>query len=199
MTDWGVMFDLSVTFADLSDDEIIFLEKHGVNIDELINAKSLGALYKRILREGNAYLAINTSPCKKYGHKIRNRHGHCVQCNTAYFSHRKRKNVQGYLYMAYSKIKKIYKVGACEEIANREKSLNKQKYGCADDWEILFNVRLDACYTVENLIHNELIENRISGFRLSGSYEDARELYSFNDIDEATEVILEILSKLGFI
>lgn len=62
-----------------------FIKKHKIPHSALFDANGLSKKeYVLICKEKDIPFSYNTSPCKKGGHQIRTRHGHCLVCNPEY-------------------------------------------------------------------------------------------------------------------
>ncbi|MBT0812963.1 GIY-YIG nuclease family protein [Litoribacter ruber] len=116
-----------------------FIKHHKLPKFYFFNAKGKTVIEvrKKMKKEG-AYFAYNTTPCKNGEHRIRDRKGHCVVCNTAYITFMLRFNESGYIYIAGTIDGKMMKIGSTNNVARREKSLNKSKYANCTDWEIIY-------------------------------------------------------------
>lgn len=178
---------------DLTLDHFLFFEKHGVSLADAVNAEGYGRHYKDLLSRDGAYVAYNVDIICKYDHilRVRNRHGHCLECNTAYFEHRRRKHISGYVYLAYSNDKDLYKIGACEDYDIRQKNLNKQIYGGSNDWEFIHVSYSIKCYQSEKLVARKYKFYKHVTYRLTGNLEDSIETYRNLPIDEVIDFIEE--------
>jgi hypothetical protein len=81
-------------------------------------------------------IAINTTPCEKGGHTIRNRSGHCVICNPAHIAFQIRSSRSGFIYIARSFKLRACKIGFTENLDSRIDSLNRTKYAGVNDWKM---------------------------------------------------------------
>lgn len=136
-----------------------FIKNHNLPISSTFNASGMRKKdYRIAMKELNKQIAYNTSPCKKYGHKLRTRSGHCVQCDTTKFAFLERYDSQNYLYIASSKKRNFHKVGLANDIREREVTLNRSGYGGTDDWKIQDNIFCDKAGRIENNIHKKLHE-----------------------------------------
>lgn len=168
-----------------------FFEYHGVPLSEVICAEGMGALYKKVLKDLDYLCAYNVDRSCQYGHRIRNRHGHCMQCNSFYFARKRRDSEPGYVYLAYSETEDLFKIGACQDVDVRVKNLNKQIYGGASDWAILHFAFSGYCYRAETRVSRALSAYRKLTFRHSGNYEDSLETYVFPEVGFVIEIINE--------
>lgn len=124
----------------MTNEEALFFEKH--NIPQFLTVDAKGKNpdedFRNYMKLNNLYFAYNTAPCQKEGHKIKDRHHHCVVCMTACISFALRNSFFGFIYIAGSECGEFIKIGFTKEKTNREESLNRTKYGGLNDWKILF-------------------------------------------------------------
>jgi hypothetical protein len=92
--------------------------------------------YRQIMKELNKYVAFNVIACRKSGHTLRTRTGHCIQCDTARLAFMKRHVSEGIIYIAGSKEGEIMKVGYSKAVEVRQESLNRTQYAGYKDWVI---------------------------------------------------------------
>jgi hypothetical protein len=97
------------------------------------------------------------SPCKALGHTLRTRSWHCLHCDPAKYAYQERHYNKGYVYIAFSNHLKLIKIGTCSNIKSRNKSLQSQNYGGADDWQIsLYTYFEEDAGKIEALVQSEL-------------------------------------------
>ena len=75
---------------------INFIEKYKLDLDDFYdaNGRSVSLCYNE-MKSNDKLFAFNTTPCEKLGHTIRDRHSHCLACNTAYIAFSLRKKQVG--------------------------------------------------------------------------------------------------------
>ena len=148
--------------AELSDEDISFINAHGVPLSRVFDAQFLPAkLWKSLMSKRRLWLAYGVTPCGAAGHRLRTRKGHCVRCNPATLAFLKRHDLEGDVYIAYSKKLRLVKVGSSESHLDREASLNTDGYAGAADWEIRHWVRSDRAGRTEFLVQSELRQHHI--------------------------------------
>lgn len=138
------------------------------------------AWWKEIMSSQRLWVAYGTTPCRAAGHRLRTRKGHCVQCNPAALAFLRRHDLEGTVYVAYSRKLRLVKVGCAECIAQREASLNADGYAGTSDWEIRYHAESDRAGKLEAKVHDILREHRygVQYFRLqTESYVWANELF----------------------
>ena len=134
-----------------------FLENHKLPICSTFNAMGMRKKdYRIIMKELNKQIAYNTTPCKKFGHKLRTRNGHCVQCDTTKFAFLDRYDSKNYLYIASSKKRNFHKIGLTNNTKQRQINLNYSCYGGTNDWKIKDSIFCDNAGRIENNIHKRL-------------------------------------------
>lgn len=137
----------------LSQSQLRFLDKHNVPLEKLFDAKGLKKKeYRTKMKELNKAVAFNVVPCRKEGHTLRSRSGHCVQCNTAYLAFQKRNDSKGIVYIAESIRGNIIKVGYSKSFKTRSESLNRTEYAGFSDWIIKFAVESKKAGKIEHKI-----------------------------------------------
>lgn len=126
----------------LTDDQKAFLDKHGITVDMLFDARfTKPSVYGPSMRELNKFIAVNTTPCVRGGHTLRTRGGNCVQCNTAQLSYALAHVKRTVLYVAFSCEIDAVKIGTVDTLPNLPKritNLNHRAYGGVTDWVLVF-------------------------------------------------------------
>jgi hypothetical protein len=147
----------------LSSSEIDFLDKYNISSELVLNAVGMKkAEYAPLMKKSGLLLASGVTPCAKAGHTLRTSAGHCAQCdpNTVLFSRRHMST--GIIYIAFSEVKKIIKVGVAETSAGqREESLQKTGYGGINDWKIIYAFAISDSGRLENEVHRILNDYNI--------------------------------------
>lgn len=143
---------------DLDETQLEFLAKHKIQLDEVLDATGLKTSeYKAIMAKSGFKVAIGVTPCKKFGHQMRAANGHCVMCKPANLGYRKRYRESGFVYIAKTKEQaNLIKVGYCNELKAREKSLNVDGYGGFGNWYIVYSRAVNEKGEVEHYIHKRL-------------------------------------------
>lgn len=172
----------------ISEEQINFLEYHGVSLDLLFDIKGMTkAEYYNIMGRLGKKVGFNAYPCSFLGHTLKNRHGHCIQCNTKHISFIKR--TKGFIYMACSKNGRLLKIGFTENIERREESLNRTKYGGEFDWEVFYYVFHKNAAKIERETHSELKHYQIfRTYSHDGYVHDATELFSCTILKAKSEL-----------
>src|ERR1700691_4164143 len=125
--------------ATLTPEQAAYLRRHGVSVNEVCDATGMRTKsYRSLMKMLEKTIAIGVTPCMQGGHTMRNRSGHCVQCNPASFAFQGRFEREAYIYVAGSIQKEIIKVGSSESPGSRADVLNGLRYGRTSDWSLLF-------------------------------------------------------------
>ncbi|HNQ27481.1 MAG TPA: aminotransferase class I/II-fold pyridoxal phosphate-dependent enzyme, partial [Aquaticitalea sp.] len=77
---------------ELTESQIAFLKKYNFGMEDMFDAKGLTTIeYMARMKAEGKRIAYNADPCKKEGHTLRTKSGHCAQCNTYRFGVKKTK------------------------------------------------------------------------------------------------------------
>lgn len=141
----------------ISEEQLFFLKEHNIPLSKIFDAANQKReVYRKSMKALEKLIAINATPCSKYGHTIRTRNGHCCQCNTASIAYIKRHYADGYVYIVGSQEKKVLKVGSTNNIKNRVNSLNFENYASINDWELILYYKCNNMGLIETEAHNKL-------------------------------------------
>jgi hypothetical protein len=100
------------------------------------------------MKAANKRFAYGVSICKD-GHSLRSRAGHCIVYNPARIAFSRRHGEARFVYIAATLHKELIKIGSCEDIIGRERSLRKSNYGGASDWSIIAHAECERAGEVE--------------------------------------------------
>jgi hypothetical protein len=141
----------------ISEEQLIFLKEHNIPLSKIFDASNQKReVYRKSMKALEKLIAINTTPCTRYGHTIRTRNGHCCQCHTASIAYIKRHYADGYVYIVGSQEKKVLKVGSTNNIQNRVNSLNFENYASINDWKLILYYKCNNIGLIETEVHNKL-------------------------------------------
>jgi len=157
-----------------------FLRKH--NIDESLVFDSGGISknkYQEICKNEGYLFVAGASPCRRGGHTLRTKNGHCIVCNPANITFARRAYSSGYVYVLYSESQRISKVGFTNHLPDRRlRHLNTIRYGGITDWKLLDFLKSDHAGRIEILFHRELKAYRHSlTYEREGNFVQSREIY----------------------
>ncbi len=165
--------------ADITSDQIRFLKEQNIHPKYVFNAQGLSqSEYRVIMKELNKLIAYNVTPCRREGHTLRTRTGHCCQCDTAKIEFLKRNDSAGIVYIAGSLIGKVIKIGFSKAVEVRAESLNRTKYAGYIDWEILYALKSKDAGRIESK-SNSLLHKYASSlnYEHDGHWQDSYETY----------------------
>ncbi|WP_265129471.1 GIY-YIG nuclease family protein [Chryseobacterium oranimense] len=142
-----------------------FIEYHKIDKNDIMDAKGLSiSEIKDEMKMNDILFAYNTTPCGNAGHTIRDRHSHCIVCNTANIAFMKRTKQTGHVYIAGSIIKNYIKIGmTTEDPIKRIGKLNSRKVGNTNDWVVIKSIKCDYANMVEFGIQKELQRYKVEG------------------------------------
>ena len=164
------------TRSDLSNDEYTFLVQHKIHWENLFDARGLPrSSWSQSAKDLGCDFGL-AEPCLR-GHRLRDRKGHCIQCSTANIAFMRRSSADGYVYIAASRLGKLYKVGSSIDFKQRAAALQREQYAGCDDWKIICVCKVKNSGKTEFEIHKKL-----SGHKVSRTYENA------GKVTNATEV-----------
>ena len=164
---------------EISDSERIFLKSQNISVYELFNAKGRPIPQcKQEMENHGKLFAYNTTACRKYGHTLRSRSGHCIQCNTARIAFQRRHESAGMVYIAGSLKGSIIKIGYTKDVQIREESLNRTEYAGYYDWIVLFAIRSINAGEFESRLDMALKEYSFSlDYLHDGGLQEANEVF----------------------
>lgn len=143
--------------SDLTKEQREFLTDQNVCLSLVFDAEGMCKTeYREVMKSLDKHIAYNTTPCKKAGHTMRTRAGHCIQCNTARIAFQKRHSEQAFVYVAGSLSRSVIKVGITNNIENRMESLNQLQYASASDWTCIHWIETKRAGEVEFSAHDTL-------------------------------------------
>ena len=115
----------------LTNDEKEFIKHHGINPSDIYDARGeiVKVYHDKAKKQGCGF--VLTNPCP-YGHRLKDRSGHCIVCRPFGIAIRKRESGTGVVYVAVNG--KYTKVGMIENnIKDVDKAINKREYRLNDE------------------------------------------------------------------
>lgn len=113
------------------------------------------ATWFRLIKEAGKTVALG-SPCRKAGHRLRSRKGHCVQCDTKILAFAGRYDPKQYLYVAGSLRARLIKIGVCKDLRQRIRQICAERHGDARDWEVIYAVEIERAGEIEGRVLTRL-------------------------------------------
>jgi hypothetical protein len=183
----------------LSKEQIEFLKSQKIDLKYLFNAQGYSKKeYKKIMKELNKSIAFNVTPCKRGGHTLRTRSGHCCQCNTATIAYQQRSEASGIVYVAGSLKGELIKIGFSKALEVRSESLNRTYYAGFKDWEILFAINSDKAGEIENLANSCLHKYALSfDYFKDNHWQDSSETYKCS-YSKARSIVEEVINDFNY-
>lgn len=159
--------------------ELSFLEAKKIPLERTFDATGLPKpAYQAQMRANDLWVAYGTTPCRRYGHRLRTRAGHCLQCNPMNLSFQKRHNAAGMVYVAYSGAVRLVKIGVGESAHRRVALLNEEQYAGASDWSLRHVEHVQAMGSLESELHALLrFWRKPARYRKEGKWITSREVF----------------------
>lgn len=158
----------------LTDTEKRFLARYRLATADVFDARGMsGRLWKQRIRDENKTVALG-APCGNGGHRLRTRAGHCVQCDPKKLAFQARHTAEQYVYIAGSVSTKLIKIGTCKDVPQRERQIRAEKYGGANDWQVIFSIEVRNAGDIEHQARSKISQYVVvkpywkDGFRQSG-------------------------------
>lgn len=132
--------------AKLSKDQLAFIKQQNFSPANFFDVSGGMSKEERklIMGELELYFYFGGAVCKKGGHSLREKDGHCIQCDTSQIAYQLRNRASGSVYLLYSSRKRLVKVGfTIRNPVDRASALRAEGYGGADDWEVRKEVYLE--------------------------------------------------------
>ena len=166
----------------LTNEEKLILERLEIPSSKLLDATNLArAQYTVSMTNYDKWIALGTTPCKKFGHRMRVKNGHCLQCNEKNYSPqslwRQSQALSGQLYIFGSKTGGFLKVSSSLNSNEQLKNMNDFLYAGFSDWVQI------VLYEVEEPSQKEfLIEQQLSEFLQTASSQNANNTFQYFDL-----------------
>ena len=178
----------------LRQEQKTFLKRHGISIDEVMDASGMSAsFWKSLIKDSEYIVAVGVTKCESQGHSMRTHAGHCVMCDPAKLAFQKRHRSDGEIYIMYSRKNKLIKVGVANLSVDRQSSLNSMSYGNISDWDLKYSWRISNSGSIEKQAHKILKNYAISISHATGNSKSAGEIFSCS-IKKAKEVIETLIN-----
>ena len=171
-----------------------FLKRHGILIDQVMDASGMRASDWKFLIKGSEYIvAVGVTKCQKKGHSMRSHAGHCVMCDPAKLAFQMRHYSKGQIYIMYSSKNKLVKIGVASSANTRQVSLNQIGYGNIKDWNLKYKWQVLKSGAVEKKAHRLLREYSVSISHGTGNSNSAGEIFSCS-VKKAKEIIESLIN-----
>lgn len=163
-------------------DQLEFLDKHGIPLSAVFDASDLKkSEYKFLMKELGKLVAYGVSPCKKAGHTLRTRAGHCLQCDPLKLVYLLRHINTGMVYIAGSRSGSFLKVGSAVDAQKRISTLNSWAYASQNDWSLISSFSCNKAGSVEHLVQKGVSDFAYPAqYTRDGRQVDCLEIYKCN-------------------
>jgi hypothetical protein len=170
--------------AKLSKEQLNFLNSQRISTSLVFDASGFSTTERTVfMKHEEKYFYFGGALCKKAGHSLRTKAGHCIQCDTSKIAFMLRSSAEGFIYLAFSPSNKLIKIGYCKESPfDRAAQLQKDAYGNIKDWEVKQHKWLDInAGKIEFSIHTELERyQKLVTYPRNGQMVECREIFSCN-------------------
>ena len=93
-----------------------FISRHDISIEEIFDVRGLpGSRWKQDSKEREIPFVYGNA-CYNGGHRLKNRSGHCIQCDTARIRFIRRETETADLYIAVASNGALFKVGVARDL-----------------------------------------------------------------------------------
>jgi hypothetical protein len=141
----------------LTSEQKELLERCDLSMNDVFDATGLAKKeYRPIMKSLDKLVAVGVTPCKKAGHTLRTRSGHCLACGPQAITQLRRYYEDSNIYVAVSTEANRLKIGYAKDIQKREVSLSGSSYGGQNDWKIIYSARCKNAGQVESEVHKKL-------------------------------------------
>lgn len=188
----------------LTEKEKAFIKEHNLSQSDFYDARGESVtLYHDKAKKAGCAFVINSC---QYGHRLKTRSGHCIECDPSRITFQKRDSGGGVVYIAING--KYTKVGMVDNKMNstkvaldkREYTLNSEGgYGGQTGWSQVKSWKLERnAGKVESEAHRILEKFKVEkSYIYSGNSRNAKELFvcSIQDAINAVKKAIELYSK----
>jgi hypothetical protein len=152
--------------------------------------------YQKIMDDLGFIAAIGVTPCQRNRHAVRDKHGHCLQCDVKTLVYAARYHAEASVYIAYSGAKTLVKIGLAGIAKDRVLSLNSYSYGGATDWVLFRQWKRENVGRVENDAHKILQDFQVAGTYLkNGSNILCQEIFNCT-VDQAVMAVTNAIDGI---
>ena len=114
------------------------------------------------------WMMVTTSTCLAVGfgrcerrHRLMNSRGKCVQCDRRLLKRTRRWIGYGYVYLAESRSLKLIKLGSCQDLGERQRTLIADGYAGACDWKLRIYHATIAAEMFEHDLRRRLARHQV--------------------------------------
>ena len=177
----------------LTESELRFLDRYRLGPEDVYDGRFIRKYIWQNAAKREGKTLVLGSPCRKLGHRLRTRAGHCVQCNPKNLKFEERFSTKQCVYIAGSLEARLIKVGTCKDIEQREGQMRYERYGDAGDWECLLFLIVDNAGQVEDKVQKRLSQFAVARpYWKDGVQQMATELYTCS-FSQAQQTLMDVL------
>lgn len=146
----------------LTEEHRAFLRHHRIPEDAVLFAAGLKrSKWQAELEQQNKAVALVDTLCRKeHPLRLRLSSGHCMQCSPLGIASWKRHQEPAFVYIAASPTLRCLKIGFSKVPSDRADSLNRDGYGGATDWVIIYRRKFNRAGQIEAEAQSSLREHR---------------------------------------
>jgi hypothetical protein len=162
--EYSNMHRITVFPAKLTDRERRFLAMESIHPRWVLDAsryccRTLVDCYW-MMKTTSTTLAVGFRRCE-YGHRIMNSRGNCVQCNPRLLQRTRRWIRDGYVYLASSESTNLIKLGSCQDLDERTRTLRNHCWAGTSDWRMRAYYETLAAEMLEHDISKRLLRFQV--------------------------------------
>lgn len=177
----------------LDAEQLDFIKTNNIPLEKVFDASGLSrAQYSERMKNHGFIVAIGVTACSAGGHSMRNRWGHCVQCNSAALAFQDRYTKEMYLYIAQPSCEHLTKIGITDNVEERARQLNSHKLGGFTTWTIKYSVLCENAGQVEHSVGTLLANFNKPTTYHSKQGQISREVYACT-FDQAFNAIARVM------
>jgi len=163
----------------LRESELAFLAHYHLSTDDVFDGRRYSQDACKYLAKEQGKEIVLGGACRKAGHRLRTRYGHCVQCDPKKLAFVKRHSAQAYVYIAGSRSGGLIKIGTCRDYDQRLRQLCAERYGDCGDWKLLSFVMVDKAGDLEISASKKLWRYAVTrGYWKDGNRQAGIELFT---------------------
>jgi hypothetical protein len=185
--------------AKLTQEQLLFLKSQHISPSLVFDASGYSKADRtRLMEQEGKLFYFGDALCKKAGHGLRTKSGHCMQCDTSKIAYQLRSSATGFVYLAFSPSTRFVKVGYSKyHPQERAELLRNEAYGNLRDWDVKRVVRFENdAGRVEFSIHAkfEPYLKPVAYKRANGQMVECREIFNC-DLELAKREFDELTAK----
>ena len=168
-----------ITSMDFSKEELIFLKSHGIELTAVFDGTGVSTRDRKAHSKSSGQNFLIGNPCGKGGHRLKTPNSDCIQCNPAVIAYKRRYRQKMNIYIAHTALGGVSKIGITQNIPDRHRQMNEQKYGGFMDWELFYESISERAGELESATLKTLSSKRTFGsYFKDGKNQEAKEMFS---------------------